>query len=221
MAFPASRRGIAALAAVVALCVPLAACGSDAGSEGTDTTAVPMSNEIEGLVRDTPINVGELTLPQVDPEGAETPFAFKAEPGNLLFVAFGYTNCPDVCPTTLFDIKKAKGKLGDDTDKVQVAFATIDPERDTAEVMNQYLGSFVTDGHPLRTMDMDALQTVQDGFGVSSSVVKQDDGSIEVAHSAKSFVVDDTGDIVVEWAFGTGADVMANDLRLLLEQQSN
>ncbi|MCB0971105.1 MAG: SCO family protein, partial [Acidimicrobiales bacterium] len=149
------------------------------------------------------------------------PFTFRAPDDGLLFVAFGYTHCPDVCPTTLYDIKKARELIGDEADRVEVAFATIDPDRDDAETLDAYLGSFVDGGHPLRTTDPDELLAAEEAFGVTSEVVTHDDGEVEVAHTARSFVVDDTGAVVVEWAFGTGPDVMANDLLLLLEAEAS
>lgn len=214
---PAWTRLASAIVVAGALVLALAACGSS-GSDGA--SGDQPATEIEGIVRPEPLEVGDLTLPQVDAEGAETPFAFKAPDGELLFVAFGYTNCPDVCPTTLFDIKKARRTLGADGEKVNVAFATVDPKRDTAEVMAGYLGSFAPDGHPLRTTDPEALKTVEDGFGVTSQVVENADGSTDVAHTARSFVVDDQGQVVVEWSFGTGPDVMASDLQILLDRQA-
>ena len=215
-----ARQRTVTLAAALGLILTLslAACGGS--SDASSTTTTTESTKIEGIVRPDPLQVGSVSLPQVAPDGKETPFAFKADSGKLLFVAFGYTNCPDVCPTTLYDIKKARKKLGAQGDDVQVAFATVDPERDTPEVINQYLGSFATDGHPLRTTDPKALTTAQDAFGITSQVVKNDDGSTDVSHTARSFVVDDQGDVVVEWAFGVGADAMAHDLKLLLAQQA-
>lgn len=218
MTSPRDRRRAATVLIATVLVSGLALAGCGSGSDASETTTTK-SRQIQGVVRDDPLAVGDLALPQVAADGTETPFAFRAADGKLLFVAFGYTNCPDVCPTTLYDIKKARKQLGADADRVQVAFATVDPDRDTADVMTQYLGSFATDGHPLRTEDLDQLHAAQDGFGVTSSVVRNPDGSTDVSHSAKSFVVDDQGDVVVEWPFGTGADVMASDLELLLAQQ--
>lgn len=214
---PDHRRRWTALLSIgcFAAVLALGACGS--GDDAATTTTA--SRQIEGIVRPEPLQVGDLSLPQVAADGSETPFAFKADDGKLLFVAFGYTNCPDVCPTTLYDIKKARKQMGADGDRVQVAFGTVDPERDTPKIMNDYLGSFAPDGHPLRTDDADQLKSVQEAFGVTSSVVKNPDGSTDVAHTARSFVVDDQGNVVVEWSFGTGADVMASDLQLLLDQQ--
>ena len=211
----AVRSSIAVLC-LVAGAWTLAACGSDASSDGASGDG-GSSGQLEGLVRSPAMEVGDVSLPDVSEGEPGTPFAFKAEPGKLLFVTFGYTNCPDVCPTTLSDLKKAKAKADPD-DKVDAAFVTIDPERDTADVITPYLGSFVEGGHPLRTMDLTELEAAKDAFGVKSSVTKTPEGDVEVTHSARSFVVDENGKVVVEWAFGTGSDGMANDLEILLDK---
>jgi protein SCO1/2 len=228
IARPGSRRperlvrASAALAVAALAALLLVGCGSDdGGADGASPASTPEAKtEIEGITRDDPLEVGELTLPEVAPDGTETPFSFVAPEGGFLFAAFGYTNCPDVCPTTLYDIKKAKELLGDDGDLVSVAFATVDPDRDTPEVMNQYLGSFVDDGHPLRTEDRAALTAVEDGFGISSQVVVDEEGKVEVAHTARSFLIDDQGRVAIEWSFGTSADAMASDIEILLRRQA-
>lgn len=222
MASPHDRRPFAAalIGLAAALALTLTACGSSGDGASTTSTSPKDKTKIEGLVRPDPLEVGGVSLPQVAPDGTETPFAFKAPKGKLLFVAFGYTNCPDVCPTTLYDIKKAKKQLGAEGDKVDVAFGTVDPERDTAKVLNEYLGSFVKGGHPLRTEDKDQFTKAEQAFGITSQVVKEPDGTVEVAHTARSFVVNDKGQVVVEWAFGMGSDAMAGDLHLLLAEQA-
>ena len=221
------HRSLRTLLAVMAVAgLALASCSSDGDGAAPTTSAgeelAPTgATEIEGLVRDDPLQVGDATLTEVSAEGSTEPFTFRAPDDGLLFVAFGYTHCPDVCPTTLYDIKKARELIGDEADRVEVAFATIDPDRDDAETLDAYLGSFVDGGHPLRTTDPDELLAAEEAFGVTSEVVTHDDGEVEVAHTARSFVVDDTGAVVVEWAFGTGPDVMANDLLLLLEAEAS
>ena len=197
----------------------LTGCGNDTESSTPKTTEQTSNfrDEIQGLQRDKPINTKAATLPEVNEDGSTTPFSFIAPENKLLFIAFGYTNCPDVCPTTLTDIRSALGLLeAEEAKNVNVAFATVDPERDTADVMVDYLNSFVKDGHPLRPESNEQLLVAEKALGITSEVKKNDDGTVDVAHTAKSFVINDQGDVVVEWAFGTGADQMASDLRLLL-----
>ncbi len=97
--------------------------------------------------------------------GAPAPpreLGFHADPGHLLIVYFGYTNCPDVCPTALGDLSAALALLKPpEKAKVQVAMATVDPERDTAEVLSRYVGHFFDGAHALRTDDERLQQAVQ------------------------------------------------------------
>lgn len=184
-----------------------AACGSD-GSEG------PV---LIGMQRDEPLVVADQTIPRVDEAGVETPFTFVAEDGKLLVVYFGFTNCPDLCPTTLADLRSAFRRIPGSTDKVDVAMVTVDPERDTADRLVPYLSSFVDDPIALRTVDTDVLESVEAAFLASSTVTKEATGKVDVSHTAATYVVDATGTVIVEWPFGIGADGMENDLRILLE----
>ena len=129
---------------------------------------------------------------------------------------FGYTNCPDVCPTTMADLRTALRQLGDDADRVDVAMVTIDPDRDTA-VLADYVGSFVEGGHALATDVADDLRAVADPFGVTYLVETNAAGEIEVAHSPQLYVVDDAGQLALTWQFGVAADDLAGDLEQLLE----
>jgi len=184
-----------------------AACGND-GSE---------ASVLIGMQRDEPLVVADQTIPRVDEAGIETPFTFVAEDGKLLVVYFGFTNCPDLCPTTLADLRSAFRRIPGSTDKVDVAMVTVDPERDTADRLVPYLSSFVDDPIALRTTDVDALERVEAAFLASSTVTKEATGKVDVSHTAATYVVDATGTVIVEWPFGIGADGMENDLRILLE----
>ncbi|MEO1060948.1 MAG: SCO family protein [Actinomycetota bacterium] len=198
------RRRVAALAVV--LVVALAACGDDGGP-----------TELTGFERSPAPSVAELALPEV---GADDDFDFRADDGELLVVYFGYTFCPDVCPTTLSDLRRALEDLGDDADRVSVAMATIDPGRDTPEVISGYLTSFIDDGHPLRTEDDARLRAVTDVFGADYAVEALADGDVEVAHTGSLYAVDDRGELVVTWPFGITVEDLGNDLGLLLDRSA-
>ncbi len=150
--------------------------------------------------------------------GEELPF--RAEDGHVLLAYFGYTHCPDVCPTTLADVRSALADLGDDADRVDLAMATIDPDRDTGDVLTPYVRSFVPDAHALRTTDDDQLQVAADLFGVTYDVSTDDAGEVEVTHSGFLYAVDDQGRLLVSWPFGTPSEDVAHDLELLLDQGS-
>ena len=157
-----------------------------------------------------------LTLPEVHPGRPDTPFHFKAAPRHVLFVYFGYTTCPDACPTTLGDLGRALRDLAAAAGRVDVAFVTVDPQRDLPQMLAPYLASFVRGGHPLRPRTQEELTRVERAFGASSTVTRSPDGRVDVTHSAASYVVDDRGRIVDQWAFGTTPSAMASDLRVLL-----
>lgn len=197
-----------------------AACGTSSttteGGSGAPGSTAP--DQIEGLRRDPPLDVAGVTLPEVSPDLPAQPFELVAQPGNLLFVYFGYTHCPDLCPTTMADLRKALAQLGPDADRVEVAFATVDPERDTADVLPAYLSSFVDGAHALRSEDPAELQAAEDAFLASSTITPLDDGTYSVSHTAFSSIVDENGTVVAEWPFGFPPDSMARDLRILLSQ---
>ena len=169
-------------------------------------------------MRTPPIEVGALSLPEVTTDDSGVPFDFAAGTGSLLVVYFGFTNCPDLCPTTLADLRTARKRIGAAAEVVDLALITVDPERDTAEVLRSYAGSFATRFHVLRTTDLEALRTVEAAFLASSSVKKLADGTVSVSHTASTYVVDSAGRVLVEWPFGIGAKGMENDLRILIRQ---
>jgi len=205
-----ARRSLSLCAAVAGLLLVLASCGSSA------------DQALVGIVRDEPLEVGAVTVTDVTSEGDyaehDPVFTMKAQPGRLLVVYFGYTNCPDLCPTTLAALKGARTVIGDSGDRFDVAMVTVDPARDTAEVLNGYLASFGDLFHALRPASDDELASAEEPFLASSSVVTGDDGKVEVGHSATAYVVDDRGTVLVEWPFGIGKDGMANDLKILLNK---
>jgi protein SCO1/2 len=205
-------RAVAAAVVLGALwLVGLAGCGADEQS-----ASGPTPTALRGLTRETPLQVGSVALPDQTVGGPGGELTFRAAPGELLVAYFGYTSCPDVCPTTLADLRAARELLGEDARRIDLAMVTVDPERDTPEVLTAYLGSFAERFHALRPADQADLEDAERAFGASSRVDKLPDGTVEVAHSATTYVIDQDGTVLVEWPFGTAAQDMAHDLRLLL-----
>ena len=112
----------------------------------------------------------------------------------------------------------AYNQLGDRGNDVSLAWVSIDPERDTAEVITNYVEAFVADGVALRTDDAEALFVAADAFAVTYIVQENDAGELEVAHTPNVFVVDDSGSVVLTWPFGVPAADMVSDLNILLDR---
>jgi protein SCO1/2 len=175
------------------------------------------SRELVGYTRDPAPRVDAVMLPDVSREGE--PFEFRAADGGLLVVYFGYTNCPDVCPTTMADLRQALAELGDENEEVEVAMVTVDPARDT-DVLTSYVQGFIADSHAIATDDVAALRSVAETFGVTFETATDQHGDVEVGHGSFLFGVDDTGTLVITWPFGTPSDDLAADMEQLLAQSA-
>ena len=186
----------------------VASCGPD-----------PIPGALEGAVRTPPLVVASVSLPEVGSSNA--PLTMRARPSELYLVYFGYTSCPDVCPTTMSDISVALGGLTPATAaRVTVAMVTVDPDRDTPEILTGYLGHFFDHSIALRTTDAAQLATAANAFGVKFEVGAHAPGeAYNVAHTAVTYVVDDTGTVVDEWPFGLATAAMTSDLTTLLDKE--
>jgi protein SCO1/2 len=149
-----------------------------------------------------------------DPDGRTRTLAdFR---GKAVVVFFGYTQCPDVCPTTLATLADAMKRLGPDADRVQVLFITVDPERDTPQLLKQYVPAF--DPRFLGLYgDADATAKTAKEFKVLyQKVPGPTPGSYTMDHSAGSYVFDPEGRLRLFVSNAQGADVYVHDLRELL-----
>ena len=136
--------------------------------------------------------------------------------GKAVVVFFGYTQCPDVCPTTLAALAEAMRQLGPDAAKVQVLFVTVDPERDTAELLSHYVTAFDPSFLGL-SGDTDATARTAKEFKILyQKQPGKTPGSYTVDHSAGTFVFDPQGRLRLYAGHGQGADVFAHDIRELL-----
>ena len=194
----------------VALVAGLAACGGGDEPATADTTERGLS----GYRRDPAPSVAEVRLPAAKGDGEVD---FVASEGAVMVVYFGYTSCPDVCPTTMSDLRRARASLPEsERSRIEFAMVTVDPERDLPEKLDAYVTTFLPDGRSARTEDEQELRAAADAFGADYSVDTAEDGEIEVSHTAELYAVDDTGRIVLQWPFGTTPEDLAADLAALL-----
>ena len=132
--------------------------------------------------------------------------------GHPMLVFFGFTNCPEVCPTTLFDISEVLNKLGPDTDKVNALFITVDPERDPPEKLKDYLSSFNPRLIGLGG-DPAALAAVAKAYRVYYKKVPQDNGNYTMDHTAIVYLMDKQGNFVAPFSLRRRPEDSAADLR--------
>lgn len=136
--------------------------------------------------------------------------------GKVVVLFFGYTHCPDVCPTTMSDLAQAMKRLGKDADQVQVLFVTLDPARDTPAVLAKYVPYFDPRFLGLHGSESQIADTARN-FKISASKQPPDArGNYSIDHSAGTYVYDKQGKIRLYIHYGAPADSIAHDLRLLM-----
>ena len=132
--------------------------------------------------------------------------------GRPFLVFFGFTHCPDVCPTSLFEISEIFDKLGNDADKVNALFVTVDPERDTPAALKDYLSSF--NPHVIGVGgDADALAAVAKAYRVYYKKVPLKDGDYTMDHTAIVYLMDKNGHFVAPFSLKRRPEEAAADLR--------
>jgi protein SCO1/2 len=196
----ARRAGAIALATAFLAMLVVAGCGRGGPSfKASDVTGTQFGRDFA----------------LVDHNG--TPRTLADFRGKAVVVFFGYTQCPDVCPTTMAELAEAMRRLGQEAARVQVLFVTVDPERDTSELLKQYVPAFNPTFLGL-TGDAAAIERTAKEFKIIYR--KQpgtSPGSYSMDHSAGTFIYDPQGRLRLYVGYGQGPDVFAHDLRELLQ----
>ncbi len=191
---------------LVAACVLMAGCdGQVPGSsrpsfKGVDITGAEYARS--------------LTLTDGDGQ-ARTLADFK---GKVVLVFFGYTQCPDVCPTTMAELAEVKRGLGADGARVQGIFVSVDPERDTAELLKAYTANFGPDIIGLRGSPEQTKEAAREFKVFYNKVPGKTETSYTVDHTAGSYVFDAKGKVRLFTRYGSGAKALADDLKILLAE---
>ena len=195
-------RSLATLARLLFLAglLGLAACGREGSTGrffGSDVTGSEFGRDFQLL----------------DPDGRERSLAnFR---GQYVVMFFGYTQCPDACPTALARATEVRKQLGEDADKVQVIFVTLDPERDSGVLMREYTGAFDPSFLGLRS-DSAGTRKVAAEFRVFYQKVPTG-SSYTLAHSTLSYVFDPQGRLRLVWQHDQTASECVSDLRTLMK----
>lgn len=140
--------------------------------------------------------------------------------GKVVVLFFGYTQCPDVCPTTMAEIAEAKRLLGPDGARVQGIFVTLDPERDTPQVLKAYVQNFDPTFVALRGTPEQVAAVAKDFKIFYRKVDGKTPTSYTLDHSAASYVYDTQGRLRLYTRYGTGPEALASDLKLLLGESA-
>lgn len=143
-------------------------------------------------------------------------FRLSDQRGRIVLLFFGYTFCPDVCPTTLAELNMALNEIPDKADSVQVVFVSVDPDRDTSQIAQEYVGrfnpSFIGLSGPLVE-----LGKIWQDYGIFREIVKSDSGVITVSHTARVVLIDKEGNMRLSYGFGTPVEDIVYDLNLMLK----
>lgn len=156
-----------------------------------------------------------------DHRGREFDLHAETAAGNVIVLFFGYTSCPDVCPTTLAHHKQVKQILGEKGSQVRFVMVSVDPERDTRERMGQYVEAFDQDFIGL-TGTRDELAAVWEAYNVVPEKQEMENSALgyAVSHPAFTYVIDRSGNLRLVHFLGIPADAVAEDLTRLLQERA-
>lgn len=148
-----------------------------------------------------------------------TSFKLSEKRGEIVLLFFGYTSCPDVCPTTLAELNQALERLNSkDAGRVQIVFVTVDPERDTPERAQEYVNNFNTDFLGLSGTE-EQLTLVWNAYGVFREIVEGTSAAgYFINHTARVTLIDSDGNLRISFGFDTPVDDIVHDLKLILKE---
>jgi protein SCO1/2 len=188
------------LLAALSLALAVAACGPASPEfQGSDVTGASFGRDFK----------------LVDHHGKQRTLADFH--GKAVVIFFGYTQCPDFCPTTLSELAAAMQMLGADASRVQVLFVTVDPERDTKDVLAHYVPAFYPSFLGLYGDDKATSEVAKEFRIIYQKQPGREPGTYTVDHSAGSYLFDPQGRLRVYENYGPGPEVYAHDLRELLK----
>lgn len=169
----------------------------------------------EGTTQGTPVDpprpLTDFTLTGTDGE----PVSLSDLQGDYVLLAFGYTHCPDYCPTTLAEFKQVKNELGAEAENVSFVFVSVDGERDTPEFLGEYMERFDPAFVGMTTEDETALETMGEQFGMFYE--RHNEGAADedyaVDHTVTRYLIDPDGSLIMTYSFSVDPSVITADLQ--------
>jgi protein SCO1/2 len=184
------------------LLITIAACGSGEIDP----------SQFRGTTMPSPIPAPDFTLSNADGEAVSLS-DFQEE---IVLLYFGYTFCPDICPTTLSELKKVQQELDEKGEKIQVLMVTVDPQRDTREKLAEYVTHFHPDFIGL-SGTKEEIDAAGEGYGLYYEKHEGTEATgYLVDHTARVFVVDPEGNYQLSFSYGTPVEDIVHDLRLIM-----
>jgi protein SCO1/2 len=169
--------------------------------------------QIHGSIIEPPKPMPDFTL-----HSARGPVSLSDFRGKLVVLYFGFTSCPDVCPTTLASLRQALNDLGQPADQVQVVFVSVDWKRDTPENLASYLSAFHPDFLGLTGSEAQVAAVAKD-FGIYYKLNEPDaKGYYSVDHTATVQILDRQGNLVMTWPYGQSPADLLDDLKVLVRK---
>ena len=169
--------------------------------------------QYNGSLIEPAVQAPEISLTNQDGQ----PWVLKGQKGKAVIIFFGYTSCPDVCPTTLSLFRQMKELLGKQADNVDFVYITVDPERDTPEKLKANLAAFDSEFIGL-TGSIEELEPVWKSYGVFHQKVETESASgYLMDHSATTYVINPDGDLRLTYPFGMDVGQIVDDIKHLLK----
>lgn len=159
--------------------------------------------------------------PPIDLASAKGDFLLSEQTGKVVLIFFGYASCPDICPSTLSDMKRVVASLNSYEEDVLVAFVTVDPDRDSIEKLGEYVALFNQDFIGLSGTE-EALASIWNNYGVVREI---DDSSESMAgylvnHTSRIYLIDPHGRLYITYGFGTPPENISEDIQHILDEAS-
>ena len=171
------------------------------------------------VFRGTDITGAEYARTLSLPDQFGKPRSLSEFKGKVVLVFFGFTQCPDVCPSTLSELVQVKAALGEAGNRIQVLFVTLDPERDTPELLKAYMEGFDPSFIALRGTPEETAAAAKEFKLFYAKAPGKTPDSYSIDHTAGSYLFDAQGQVRLFIRYGSGAEALTADLKTLLEDR--